>query len=123
LCNKSKRKRLLPIWHYIGIKDNYLWNKKLAIYLREKHKIIETEELDKFIKSNRTHWFCKRLAKRIMDKITEHLRPRKKINQSTLPIQTKNKDNLSSRTNVIKIDPRIIDNKTPEETIRIFGSY
>jgi len=58
-----------------------------------------------------------------MDKITECLRPRKKINQSTLPIQTKNKDNLSSRTNIIKIDLRIIDDKTPEETIRIFGSY
>ena len=97
-------RQLLPIWHHIGIEDNYSQNKKLAICLREKHKIIETGELNKFIKSNSTHWFCKRLAKRIMDKITECLRPGKEIDQSTLPIQTENRDNLSSRTDIIKID-------------------
>jgi len=39
-----------------------------------------------------------------MDKITECLRPGKEIDQSTLPIQTENRDNLSSRTDIIKID-------------------
>ena len=36
---------------------------------------------------------------------------------------TKNKDNLSSRIDIIKIDPRITDNRTPEKARRIFGSY
>jgi len=36
---------------------------------------------------------------------------------------TKNNNNLSSRTDIIKINPRIVDNRTPEKAIRIFGSY
>jgi len=118
-----KPRKLLPIWHHIGIEDNYLWNKKLATYLRKEHKIIETEQLEKFRKSNSIYWFCKRLAKKILDKITEHLRPRKEINQETPSTPTKNNNNLSSKTDIIKINPRIVDNRTPEKAIRIFGSY
>jgi len=118
-----KPRKLLPIWHHIGIEDNYLWNKKLATCLRKEHKIIETEQLEKFRKSNSIYWFCKRLAKKILDKITEHLRPRKEINQETPSTPTKNNNNLSSKTDIIKINPRIVDNRTPEKAIRIFGSY
>jgi len=118
-----KPRQLLPIWHHIGIEDNYSWNKKLTVCLREKHNIIKTGELDKSIKSNSTHWFCKRLAKRIMNKITECLRPGEEIYQNTISTPIENKDNLSSRTDVIKINPRIVDNRTPKEAIRIFGSY
>jgi len=53
-----KPRKLLPIWHHIGIKDNYSWNKKLATYLRKEHKIIETGQLEEFTKSNSTH--CKK---------------------------------------------------------------
>ena len=118
-----KPRQLLPIWHHIGIEDNYSWNKKLTVCLRKKHNIIKTGELDKSIKSNSTHWFCKRLAKRIMNKITECLRPGEEIYQNTISTPIENKDNLSSRTDVIKINPRIVDNRTPKEAIRIFGSY
>jgi len=58
-----------------------------------------------------------------MNKITECLRPGEEINQNTISTLTENRDNLSSRTDVIKINPRIVDNRTPEEAIRIFGSY
>jgi len=58
-----------------------------------------------------------------MDKITEYLRPKGEINQDTLLIPTKNRDNLSSRMDIIKINPRIINNRTPEKAIRIFESY
>jgi len=75
-----KPRKLLPIWHHIGIEDNYSWNKKLVTCLRKEHKIVETGRLEEFTKGNSTHWFCKRLAKKIIDKITEHLRPGKEIN-------------------------------------------
>jgi len=58
-----------------------------------------------------------------MDKITEYLRPKGEINQDTLLIPTKNRDNLSSRMDIIKVNPRIINNRTPEKAIRIFESY
>ena len=58
-----------------------------------------------------------------MNKITEYLRPKGEINQDTLLIPTKNRDNLSSRMDIIKINPRIINNRTPEKAIRIFESY
>jgi len=118
-----KPRKLLPIWHHIGIEDNYSWNKKLATCLRKEHKIIEIGQLKEFTKSNSTHWFCKRLAKKILDKITECLRPGKEINQEMPSTPTKNNNNLSSRTDIIKINPRIVDNRIPEKAIRIFGSY
>ena len=119
-----KPRRLLPIWHHIGIEDNYSWNKKLATCLRKEHKIVETGQLEEFTKSNSTHWFCKRLAKKIIDKITEPLRPGKEINQEIPSTPTRDKNNnLSSRTDIIKIDPRIVDNRTPEKAIKIFGDY
>jgi len=118
-----KPRQLLPIWHYIGIKDNYSWNKTLATCLREKHKIIETGELDEFTKSKSTYWFCKRLAKRIINKITERLRSGKEMNQKALQVLTEKRDDLNPRTDIIKINPRIIDNRPPEEAIRIFGEY
>ena len=121
---EPKPRKLLPIWHHIGIEDNYSWNKKLATCLRKEHKIIETEQLEEFMKSNSTHWFCKRLAKKILDKITKHLRPGKEINQEMPSTPTKDKNNnLSPRTDIIKINPRIVDNRTPEKAIRIFGNY
>jgi len=58
-----------------------------------------------------------------MDKITEYLRPKGEINQDTPLIPTKNRDNLSSRMDIIKVNPRIINNRTPEKAIRIFESY
>jgi len=58
-----------------------------------------------------------------MNKIIEHLRLEKKINLDIISTQIENRDNLSSRTDVIKINPRIINNRTPKEAIRIFGSY
>ena len=119
-----KPRKLLPIWHHIGIEDNYSWNKKLATCLRKEHKIVKIEQLEEFTKGNSTHWFCKRLAKKIIDKITECLRPGKEINQEIPSIPTKDKsNNLSSRTDIIKINPRIVDNRTPEKAIRIFGDY
>jgi len=105
-------------WH-----KGQLLNKKLATCLRKEHKIIEIGQLEEFTKSNSTHWFCKRLAKRIIDKITEHLRPGKEINQEIPSTPTKDRNNLSSRTDIIKINPRIVDNRTPEKAIRIFGNY
>jgi len=119
-----KPRRLLPIWHHIGIEDNYSWNKKLATCLRKEHKIVETGQLEEFTKGNSTHWFCKRLAKKIIDKITEYRRPGKEINQEIPSTPTRDKsNNLSSRTDIIKIDPRIVDNRTPEKAIKIFGDY
>ena len=118
-----KPRQLLPIWHHIGIEDNYSQNKKLTVCLREKHKIIETGELDKFIRSNSTHQFYKKLAKRIMNKITKHLRPGEETNQNIILTLTEDRDKLSLRTDIIKINPRIIDNRTPEKAIKIFGSY
>ena len=41
------------------------------------------------LKSKSTHWFCKRLAKRIMNKITECLRPGEEINQNILSTPVK----------------------------------
>jgi len=38
------------------------------------------------------------------------------------PTKDKN-NNLSPRTDIIKINPRIVDNRTPEKAIRIFENY
>ena len=91
--------------------------------MREEHKTTETGQSNDFIKSKSTYWFYKRLAKRITNEITKHIRPRKEIYQNTSSIPTKSRDNSSSRTNIIKIDPKITDNRTSEKAIRIFESY
>jgi len=58
-----------------------------------------------------------------MDKIAEHLRPGKEINQEIPLTPTKNRDNLSFRIDIIKINPRILNSRTPGKIIKIFGSY
>jgi len=58
-----------------------------------------------------------------MNKITKHLRPGEETNQNIILTLTEDRDKLSLRTDIIKINPRIIDNRTPEKAIKIFGSY
>jgi len=47
-------------------------------------------------------------------------KPRKEKNQDKKITPRKN---LNTRTNIIKTNPRIIDNRIPKKTIRIFKSY
>jgi len=45
------------------------------------------------------------------------------MNQEIPSTPTKDRNNLSSRTDIIKINPRIVDNRTSKKAIRIFGNY
>ena len=67
-ASKTQRRKM-PIWHHIGVLDNYSWNKTLAICLRSTHKIKTAGDLEDFIEKGSRHWYCKKLAQKIMEKI------------------------------------------------------
>jgi len=67
-AGKTQRRKM-PIWHHIGVLDNYSWNKTLAICLRLTHKIKTIGDLEDFIEKGNSHWHCRRLAQKIMEKI------------------------------------------------------
>jgi len=123
-AGKTQRRKM-PIWHHIGVLDNYSWNKTLAIYLRLTHKIKTVGDLEDFIEKESRHWYCRRLAQKIMEKIPIQLHPSKQEIDDNLDLMPRRLRREREGDNELQyiIDPNTIDARSPVRAIQIFGSY
>jgi len=48
VAGKDQRRKM-PLWHHVGVLDNYSWNKKLASCLRLTHKIRTVSDLEDYM--------------------------------------------------------------------------
>ena len=48
VAGKDQRRKM-PLWHHVGVLDNYSWNKKLASCLRLTHKIRTVGDLEDYM--------------------------------------------------------------------------
>jgi len=121
---KDQRKKI-PLWHHIGVLDNYLWNKKLALCFRSMHKVKTVDNLKDFIEKDSRHCHCKWLVQTIMNKIPlwlHLLRIEIKDDLDFTPKRLRMEQEGNREIQDI-LDPNTIDNRSLERAIWIFGSY
>lgn len=121
----------LPIWYHLGILDNYSWNKKGALCLREKHHIETVKHLTEFAnttqkRTKKNHKSCIAIANKILDKLPAKMDPRTNTLQDSLdhtPKRVKQWKNANPEDGKVLLDPRTVENLTPEKSFRLFGTY
>ena len=70
VAGKDQRRKM-PLWHHVGVLNNHLWNKKLALCLRLNHKVKTVGDLEDYLKKDSQHWHCKCLAQTVINKIPQ----------------------------------------------------
>lgn len=117
-------KRNLPIWHHLAVNSNYLWNKKQAKCLREKHNIRTVEDLEKLV-NRRTVTRrcpnpknCKNFGRILINLLSPKYDPREQSPQPEDP--NENRRDEGNQAERIRIQNDIAERQHPNRAIRIF---
>ena len=124
----KETKRELPIWHNIGVENNYAWNKKAAKCLRNNHDIKTIGDLDDYdigegydCQTEACRKMGKTLIKNLPDIANPKLETPKKTRERNLDHTPRRIKNNSEQTNKVLFNPDVTAKGNPHNHIRVFN--
>jgi ribonuclease HI/exonuclease III len=126
-----KVKEEMPIWHHIGVTNNYIWNKKASRCLRTTHKIKTVGDIVNYM-NNSLHIEicdqpekCRRITSDLISEIPNKFNPVFETPKKDKLDHTPRRKRLYKTKNVMKdtvvFNPDITERESIYNTIRIFG--